>query len=86
MKVKNDFKLNGNGIYIFTRYTTFNGVKQLMNIFRIKKNNNEYVLLDVLNQDEIREIEIKSNNYAYVSLKNSFSSSMYNYKKLEINI
>ena len=73
------------GTYFFTRYNNFNEKKIIINILKIKKNGNKFVLLDEIKDiDElISEITFINSNTAYILFKRSIKSNKYYYKKLE---
>jgi len=67
------------GTYLFHRYMTFDGVKQLINTHKIEKTENGYKLCDD-NRDidsVIKRIEIKKGNIALLWTRNSRLGLLY---------
>ena len=73
------------GTYLFHRYMTFDGKKQLVNTYKIEKNKDGYKLYDDHRyiDDVIKRIEIKKNNMALIWTKNSQLGLLYSRVLLE---
>ena len=72
------------GVYIFKRYVSFNGEKELKSTYKIERTKDSYVLLESTEKidDVIRRIEVRKAQTALIWAQNSRLGLLYDYERV----